>query len=438
MRAEHTSLTTISNRYAFLEHIRQTVMKSTSLSLMLVDVVRFSDVSSTLGTDTGDEILVLIANRLIKLFGATASIGRVSGDVFGVVMPGGHSDYQLRNFYDHLIEHFKAPISVNGHSFVADFNVGAVSNTSGDTDVNRFFTRAEAALKQAKANKYENFHVINLMEKPDTGRSLALKADLKRAFANDELELYFQPKVNLKDLTIVGAECLLRWNHPLDGVIYPGTLIEAAESYNMMNEMGYWVLTRAFQSALKFQSMGLNLKLSVNMSPTQLYDTNFVPTLRRLGRAYCVDMSRIELELTEDVALSNSIMVKQQMAAIKQLGLTVAVDDFGKGYSNLAYIRELEVDTIKVDKTFVMELDKSPVNKAIIQAIQVIAEPLHCNVVAEGIETVEHLHQLREIGVDVGQGFLFSKAVPLNDFITLAQTELSIGDSLAFRSRIAG
>lgn len=435
MITEHKSLATIPNRYAFLEHIRQNVVQNPNLSLILIDVVRFSDVSTTLGYETGDRILTDIANRLTRLFGAKASLGRLSGDVFGLVTSSGHSDYQLRNFYDYLIEHFKAPISVDGHSFVADFNVGAVTNRAGDTDVNRFFTRAEAALKQAKANKYENFHIVSMYDKPQTGRSLALKADLKRAFANDELELYFQPKVDLNTLSIIGAECLLRWNHPLDGVIYPGTLIEAAESYNMMNEVGYWVLTQAFQSALKFKTLGMNLKLSVNMSPTQLYDTNFVPTLRRLGRAYHVDLHQIELELTEDVALSNSIMVKQQMAAMKQLGITVAVDDFGKGYSNLAYIRELQVDTIKVDKTFVMELENSPVNKAIIQAIQVIAEPLNCEVVAEGVETVEQLHQLREMGVGIGQGFLFSRAVPMDDFIALSHTELSIGDSLSYRSR---
>ena len=431
----HMSLKTIPNRHIFFDNIRKEMTADASLSLMFIDVVRFSDVSASFGYETGDQILTVIANRVERLFGKIGSLGRISGDIFGLVIKGTHTDAQLREFYMHLIEHFKTPIAVQDHSFIADFNVGAITNDRSNRDTHLLFARAESALKQAKENRYENFFTMKFQGKSDSSRSLALKADLKRAFAKDELELYFQPKVELQTLDIVGAECLLRWNHPLDGVLFPGALIEAAESYNMMNEVGYWVLEKAFASFSYFKSKGLDLQISVNISPTQLYDTQFVPKVKEFGDKHNVDLKGIELELTEDVALSNSLMTKRQLSQVRALGISIAVDDFGKGYSNLAYMRDLELDTIKIDKTFVLGLEDKDVNRAIIEATQLIGKAMKSEVTAEGIESLNHLHTLREIGVKTGQGFLFSKALPLDEFYELTQRDLIVGDSLAFRQR---
>ena len=430
MKKLHRSLISIANRHVFLEQVNQFIQHDPAQSLLLIDVVRFSDVSSSFGYDFGDKILLEIANRISMLFEGKAILGRVSGDIFGLVVHGQHSHDQLHAFYCHLVEHFKTPISCEDHAFIADFNVGAASNPLKNHNVNSFFSLAESALKQAKSNKFDNFQHAKASKDQGGGRSLALKADIARAFSNNELEIYFQPKINLQNLQILGAECLLRWNHPLDGVLFPGALIEAAESYNMMNEVGYWTLEQAFKSAVTLRSYGLDLKISVNMSPTQLYDLNFVKNLAALGDKYQVDFKQFELELTEDVALSNSFLVKNQLAEIRALGLSIAIDDFGKGYSNLAYMRDIVIDTIKIDKTFVMELDQTPVNRAIIEATQLIAKAAKCELVAEGIETLEHLQILREIGITQGQGFLFSKAVPISQFIELAQQEFTVGSSL--------
>jgi diguanylate cyclase (GGDEF)-like protein len=433
----HLSLKTIPNRHSFFDYIRKEVTNDPCLSLLFIDVVRFSDVSASFGYETGDQILTIIANRIERLFGSIGALGRISGDIFGLVIKGKHSERELREFYRYLTEHFKTPIAVQDHSFIADFNVGAIANNQNNSDTHMLFSRAESALKQAKENRYENFFTMPLFGKSVTGRSLALKADLKRAFANDELELYFQPKVNLNNLDIVGAECLLRWNHPLDGVLFPGALIEAAESYNMMNEVGYWVLEKAFESAAFLKSIGLELQISVNISPTQLYDTLFVSKVGELGTKYGVDLKNMELELTEDVALSNSLMTKRQLSEVRALGLSIAVDDFGKGYSNLAYMRDLQLDTIKIDKTFVLGLGNNAVNRAIIEATQLIGSAMKSDVTAEGIESVQHLHTLREIGIETGQGFLFSKALPIKEFMELTQRDLIVGSSLAYNSRKA-
>ena len=427
--SQHTSLATIPNRYAFIDSVLKQASQSTSISLMLVDVVRFSDVTTSLGIHVGDRFLLEIANRIQHLFGQHVLIGRISGDVFGIVFLNENKEAVMRQMFERLVEHFKTPMHYDGTAFIADFNVGVVCGENDEFDITAFVSRAESALKQAKENKYENYFALTKSDKSDTGRSLALKADLKRALSENELELYYQPKVDLNTLEVVGGECLLRWNHPLDGVLFPGPLIEAAESYNMMNELGYWTLEQAFRALAELDGLKMPIVLSVNISPTQLYDNQLIPTLTMLSDTYGLPLSLIELELTEDVALSNSLMVKKQLDELRSLGVAISVDDFGKGYSNLAYIRDLDIDALKIDKSFVMELETHPVNRAIIEAAKVIGHAKGCSVVAEGIETVEQLHILREVGVSQGQGYLFSRAVPFTEFVQLTQQEIIIGSS---------
>jgi diguanylate cyclase (GGDEF)-like protein len=426
---QHESLITIPNRYALLGKIERLLKTNAEQSILLIDVVRFSDVSASFGYDYGDKVLLEIANRIAFLFDDNAIFGRIGGDVFGLILSGTHQQKQLHEFYSHLVQHFKTPIQCDDHAFIADFNVGAASNPKNNSDINKFFSLAETALKQAKDNKFDNFQHVKNLTNDNSGRALALKADITRALNQDELEIYFQPKIELNTLQILGAECLLRWNHPLDGLIFPGALIEAAESYNMMNELGYWVLEEAFKGAAYLNSVGLRLKISVNMSPSQLYDLNFTDNLKKLAQKHQVELSQFELELTEDVALSNSILVKKQLSQIRSLGATIAIDDFGKGYSNLAYLRDIEIDCIKIDKSFIMQIDESPVNRAIVEASQLIAKAANCELVAEGVETIQHLHILREIGVVSGQGFLFSKAIPIDDFVELANKDFAVGTS---------
>jgi diguanylate cyclase (GGDEF)-like protein len=434
---QYESLITIPNRYVFLGEIEQLLKTNTEQSLLLIDVVRFSDVSTSVGYDYGDKVLLEIANRITFLFKNNARFGRIGGDIFGLILSGTHKQKQLFSFYNHLVQHFKIPIRCDDHAFIADFNVGAASNPKNNCDINKFFSLAEMALKQAKDNKFDNFQYAQYLSNETTGRALALKADITRALNQDELEIYFQPKIELNTLQIIGAECLLRWNHPLDGLIFPGALIEAAESYNMMNQLGYWVLEQAFKGAAYLNSMGLRLSISVNMSPSQLYDLNFANNLTELAQKHQVELSQFELELTEDVALSNSVLVKKQLSQIRSLGATIAIDDFGKGYSNLAYLRDIEIDSIKIDKSFIMQIDQSPVNRAIVEASQIIAKAANCELVAEGIETIQHLHILREIGVLSGQGFLFSKAIPLSEFVELANKDLTVGTSLVREQQTA-
>ena len=203
MSQHHNSLATLPNRFAFIDTVSKCGVLHPSLSLMLVDVVRFSDVTTSLGINIGDRFLLEIANRIQSLFGGDIRLGRISGDVFGIAFLGTRSSGQMRDMFERLVEHFKTPMHHDGHAFIADFNVGVVTSEGQAFEITAFVSRGEAALKQAKENKYENFCLYNMQDKTDTGRSLALKADLKRALSQNELELYYQPKVNLQTLEVI-------------------------------------------------------------------------------------------------------------------------------------------------------------------------------------------------------------------------------------------
>lgn len=421
MTKKHDSLTTLPNRYHFFELIEKEAAKHNKISLFLVDVVRFSDISSSFDYRAGDQLLVKIANQINHIFDHDLLLGRVSGDIFGLVFSQALSDHQLQEKYIKLVEHFKTPLYVRETAFLADFNVGCAVKANDEINVTTLVSQAEAALKQAKCNKLENFKIANAFNSISSGRGLTLKADLTRALNENELELFLQPKVNLQTLDIVGCEALLRWNHPLDGLLFPGALIEAAESYNLMNELGYWTLERAISILAKMNMDGINQPISVNLSPSQLYDAQLAPRIKKLLKYYSVQSNMIELELTEDVAMSDSILVKRQLDEIRAMGISLSMDDFGKGYSNLSLIKDLDLNAIKIDKAFVLELEDNPVNLAIIQATKIIGDSKNCYTVAEGIENLEHLRLLRESGVHIGQGFLFEKAVPLAEFKDLCR-----------------
>lgn len=419
-------LNEIPNRYHFIEIIEQIAFKEQRFSLMFLDVMRFSDVSSAFGHKAGDGLLLKIVNQINAIFPSAMAIGRISGDIFGVVFTHAITVNALRAEHERLFNHFKTPIVVNETAFIADFNVGVSVRKNPLTNINTIISLAETALKKSKSNRHENFTLLNDDTNEVSGRGLTLKADLTRALNNDELELYFQPKVDLNNYRIIGGECLLRWNHPLDGVVFPGTLLKAAESYNMMNELGYWTLEQSLKSIALMSENGFSVKISVNLSPVQLYDPHLISSLKLLLTKYQVPTHLLEIELTEDVALSNSLLVKRQLSDIKKMGIAISMDDFGKGYSNLSFIRDLELSAIKIDKAFVLELNNSPVNLAIVQATKIICDAKGCETYAEGIETMEQLTLLQSMGIRKGQGFLFSQAVPIGEFLN----QLKVGDFL--------
>ncbi|GEM_PF-434323 len=417
IKNDHSHLNQVPNRYVFIDLIDKVAADFEQFSVMFMDVMRFSDVSAAFDQESGDNVLLQIANRIGLIFPDAYAVGRVSGDIFGVVFSNIYSEQQLRERHSRLLSYFKSPLDVNGTAFIADFNVGASIRKNADSNVNNIISLAEAALRKSKSNRHFNFTVLTDETRQNDARGLTLKADLNRALECDELELFFQPKVSFDDYQLIGGECLLRWHHPLDGTVFPGTLLQAAESYNMMNVLGYWTINAAIAAIAKLQSNDNFVPISVNLSPGQLYDPNLVPVLKDLSQKYRVPLNSLEIELTEDVVLTNSLLVKRQLDEIKALGISLSMDDFGKGYSNLSFIKDLALDAIKIDKAFILGLGDSPVNSAIIRATKIICDAKKCETFVEGVETIEQLAILKSMGITKGQGFLFSQAVPYDSFV---------------------
>ncbi|MEM0912752.1 MAG: GGDEF domain-containing phosphodiesterase [Pseudomonadota bacterium] len=417
IKHDHKHLNEIPNRYLFIDLIEKVSTDHEQFSVMFMDVMRFSDVSAAFDQESGDQVLLQIVNRIGLIFPDAYAVGRLSGDIFGIVMSDVHTEKRLREHHSRLLSHFKTPLDVKGTAFIADFNVGGAIRKSSETNVNTVISLAEAALRKSKSNRHVNFTVLTDENKQNTAKGLTLKADLTRALEGDELELYFQPKVDLQNYDIIGGECLLRWHHPLDGTVFPGTLLQAAESYNMMNVLGYWTINAAMAALSKLIQTNCIVPISVNLSPGQLYDPNLVPILKDISSRHAVPLHLLEIELTEDVMLSNSLLVKRQLDEIKTLGISLSMDDFGKGYSNLSFIKDLALDAVKIDKAFILGLSQSPVNSAIIKATKIICDAKQCETFVEGIETIEQLAILKSMGITKGQGFLFSQAVPIDSFI---------------------
>ena len=439
IKNDHKHLKEIPNRYLFIDLIEKVSHDHKQFSVMFMDVMRFSDVSAAFDQESGDQVLLQIVNRIGLLFPDAYAVGRLSGDIFGIVLSDVHTERKMRDKYSRLLSHFKTPLDVKGTAFIADFNVGAAIRKSAETNVNTVISLAETALRKSKSNRHVNFTVLTDENRQNSAKGLTLKADLNRALEGDELELYFQPKVDLVTYEIIGGECLLRWHHPLDGTVFPGTLLQAAESYNMMNVLGYWTINAAMEAIAKLQNNQCLVPISVNLSPGQLYDPHLVPVIKELSAKYGVPLQLLEIELTEDVVLTNSLLVKRQLDEIKSLGIALSMDDFGKGYSNLSFIKDLALDAIKIDKAFTLGLGESPINSAIIKATKTICDAKQCETYAEGVETIEQLALLKSMGITKGQGFLFSQAVPLDTFIeqlTRGNFEAEINKRAALRKKV--
>lgn len=415
----------VPSRFSFINNVRELVENNQAFSLLFLDVIRFSDINRYYGYSAGDQVLAEITQRLLTIQKEKCFIGKVSDDVFGIVIKGNLSEFQVKQFSQQITQMFTSPVTINDQSIVIDFKIAAARYPQNSADFEQLFSIIESTLLKIKRTRYEKFSLAPLSAKHlDNGKAITLQSDLRRALLDNELELYLQPKVALNDnYKISGAECLLRWNHPIDGLLIPSPIIETAETYHMMDSLGNWILKSGFWSALNLVMAGCKTDIAINVSPTQLYDNNLIANLKRFSDETSVPLSSIELELTENIILVNSLLISERIKQLKDLGLKISIDDFGTGYSNLAYIRNLPVDTIKIDKIFIDEINNHMVNQAIVGAIVQIANAMNATVVAEGIETMQQAETLKKLGVDYGQGFLFSRPMDLDGFIHLMLDE---------------
>jgi diguanylate cyclase (GGDEF)-like protein len=430
--AYYDVLTGLANRSLFFDRTAQYIHSAISgghkLAIGLIDLERFKNINDSLGRPAGDALLKQVAKWLTHKMGDANLLARVDADHFAVVVPNVKSDGNLVKLVENLMAAFlEHRFGMNEADLRIGIKVGIALFPDDGDNAEILFRNAEAALKKAKASGDRYLFYTQKMTAAVSDK-LALENQLREAIDNEEFVLYYQPKVNLVSGKVTSAEALIRWNNPRTGLVPPGMFIPILEETGLIYEVGRWALHKAMQDYLRWRAAGLPaVPIAVNVSPLQLRNTNFMDEIRQVASLDAHAAEGLELEITESLIMEDVQFSIDTLKAVRAMGITFAIDDFGTGFSSLSYLAKLPVDTLKIDRTFVIEMD-SPEGLALVSAIIILAHALKLKVVAEGVETEKQLRQLLSLNCDEMQGFLFSKPVPAEIFETRFLAPLTPGD----------
>jgi diguanylate cyclase (GGDEF)-like protein/PAS domain S-box-containing protein len=418
--AYHDMLTGLPNRLLFENHFRRQLVyasrHSHSLAVLFIDLDRFKLVNDSFGHAVGDLLLQQVAHRLSQSLHEADLISRLGGDEFNILVTNVDSADQVARLAEKIIDLLSQPFQLNNQDLIIGASVGISLFPDDGVDSATLIKKADIAMYRAKemgGNHY--FFYRDEMATKGMKRLEDLTA-LRKALANEDFYLVYQPQFDLASRQLVGVEALLRWNHPTIGTILPGDFIPLAEETGLIAPIGEWVLRQACMQHVKWKRLGLPpLRIAVNISSFQFQHTDFVETISAVLDELSMDPTQLELELTESVIMKNVDTAIQVLNQLKDMGITIAVDDFGTGYSSLSYLRRLPIHVVKIDRSFLQDISSHPGNSCIVKAIITMAHSLQLKVVAEGIETEEQLRILQSYHCDMGQGYLFSKPLPAED-----------------------
>ena len=431
------SLTGLPNRGAMRAMLEEALANSASrrqgCALLLIDLDRFKAVNDTLGHPVGDVLLKQVAQRLSAVIGEAGQIGRLGGDEFEAVLPGEEEEGRLAALAERLIQQVSKPYTIRGNSVAVGASVGIAVARPGRTYAEQLVRDADVALYAAKAAGRGTFRMFEPeMQSQASDRQILLK-DLEDAVAKGQLRLLFQPVVDAASEDLAGFEALLRWSHPVRGPLAPAEFLAVAEESGLIDGIGEWVLRTALAEAAQWPR---HLRLSVNLSPSQLRSARTVAVVANALAASGIEPERLELDFREDALLADSLQASEAVTALKGLGVRLALDDFGTGASSLASIRTAPLDRIKIDQSFLRSAraERSR-SRALLGALVGLSSSLDMEVTAEGAETLEDLTLARRLGVTHIQGFLFGRPMPAAEARALAAKAAAVPAREAQRSR---
>jgi diguanylate cyclase (GGDEF)-like protein len=420
--AMHDPLCGLPNRIFFSERLEAVIdeVRAGSLpaAVFYIDLDHFKDVNDTLGHPMGDELIRNVTLRLSHTLRGDDLVARLGGDEFAVISSIGDDPAKMMVVAQRIIAAICAPYAINGQNIMIGASIGIAvidRRCGGAADIMRY---ADMALYRAKNEGRNRACIYDAAMDADLSNRKLLEADLREAIENDRLKLLYQPIVNKSGETVVGVEALCRWTHPSRGEIPPSEFIAVAEHSGLIIELGAWVLRRACLDGKVWPG----LAISVNVSPLQFRRTDFFDVVQRILAETAFDPTRLEIELTESVLLGNVDTAETGMLRLKRLGVQLALDDFGTGYSSLLYLRRLPFDKLKIDRSFVLSIEKAADAAAIVHAVVSLGRGLGMKVTAEGVETADQQLFLRAAGVHFMQGYRFGKAVPAAEITARLQS----------------
>jgi diguanylate cyclase (GGDEF)-like protein/PAS domain S-box-containing protein len=420
-QANFDTLTNLPNRRMFSDRLEQEMKKAhraaQPLALLFIDLDRFKEINDTLGHAKGDVLLIEAANRLSLCVRATDTVARLGGDEFTVVLPDFGERIHLERIAQDIIHTLVKPFDLgSGDIAYISASIGITVYPDDAQDIESLLKHADQAMYVAKAEGRNRFSYFTESMQQEAREKLALTTDLRLALARNELHVYYQPILELGSGRITKAEALLRWKHPTRGMVSPVAFIPLAEESGLIHEIGEWVFQQAIASVAHWHKQcGCFIQVSVNKSPVQFEQSDSRPwaiQINELG----LPKNGIAVEITEGLLLKESSKAKQQLLEFRNSGIEVSIDDFGTGFSSLSYLKQFDIDYLKIDRSFVMDLELDKDDKALVEAIIVMAHKLGIKTIAEGVETVGQRDLLKSFGCDYVQGFLYSPAVPTAEF----------------------
>ncbi|WP_141533568.1 GGDEF domain-containing phosphodiesterase [Bacillus cereus] len=419
--AFHDTVTEIGNRIFFQRELEKSIKRAhknqDEFGLLYIDLNRFKTINDTLGHSIGDSVLKEIAKRLRACLSPAIPLARIGGDEFAIIVHN-HTEQQLLDLCETLFRITEEPFVVNQHSFYLSLSIGIAVYPFGGINTTTLLQHADIAMYSAKKEGNNAVCMYDETLSKKITRRLKLEQDLPNALENNELFLLYQPQVDSKTSKVIGAEALIRWQHPELGVISPFEFIPIAEETSQIIPIGKWTLQEACQQLKKWHSAGYaNLKMGINLSAIEFEQKNFVQTIISIIEEVGVPASSIDLELTERIAMVDEKETLAKLKALKSYGVHLSIDDFGTGYSSLAYLPLYPIDTLKIPREFVNRIGHSTDGNEIIHTIISLAHTLSMKVIAEGVETKEQLEVLQNNACYLIQGYYYSKPVNEDEFI---------------------
>ncbi|WP_181702849.1 bifunctional diguanylate cyclase/phosphodiesterase [Chthonobacter albigriseus] len=405
--ARHDPLTDLPNRTLFHERLAEDLSESRQVGVLYMDLDRFKPVNDTLGHHIGDELLKAVAGRVRDAVMPDDIVARFGGDEFGVLRTG-CTPGEAAELASRILNQVGMPFEIEGHQVNVGVSIGITVSDPG-TDAGELLKEADLALYRAKADGRMTYRFFEPSMDAAIRERRALEMDLRLAILNNELSVHYQPIVTVNGGRIVSCEALMRWRHPVRGLVSPALFVPIAEEAGLIGQLGRWVLLRACHDARNWPS---DVKVAVNFSAAQFCGCHIPDLVREAIAETGLETRRLELEITESVLIQNSESVLQVLQELNAMGVTIAMDDFGTGYSSLGYLRRFPFDKIKIDQSFIADLTRSSEAQAIVAAIVGLGTTLAMTTTAEGVETEEQLVLLKAIGCQQAQGFLFARPVP--------------------------
>jgi diguanylate cyclase (GGDEF)-like protein/PAS domain S-box-containing protein len=424
LHAFQDPLTRLANRRLLLDHLDHALLQAkrtgSRVAVLFGDIDRFKVVNDNLGHQVGDELLRVVAERLRRAVRPGDTLSRLGGDEFVIILEGVTTPDDANQVADRVLDMLREPITLSGgHEVVATMSIGmAVSDPAGSTR-DDLLHDADVAMYRAK-ERGRGGHVTLFDQDRMSGRSagrLDLNAALHHAVEREEIEAYFQPLISLADRSIVGAEALIRWDHPEHGILTPQQFIDLAEDNGTILSIGRAVLEQACRRAKVWQDeIGIKLEVGVNLSARQFRQDTLEDEVAEVLRTTGVDPAQLCLEITEGLAMDDVEQTSAILTRLHSLGIRLAIDDFGTGHSSLGYLARFPIDIIKIDQSFVRGIEQDPVKSAIVSAVVALSQAIGSTTVVEGVETQPELDQVEKLGCHVAQGFYFARPLPAGAF----------------------